>query len=118
MVYPFPTRTVEGGAIVDENYPGTAVERLSTVLSRVSSLNEFDLSQDWTAVRIKLLWAGGLKEDMSTSHAFNDANHCDLTTMVASVSRNTNADGAVSAISRTNQLGPVARGSPMCSIVP
>ena len=69
---------------VDAKYPGTATARLSAVLERVSGLSEVDdLSQDWTAVRSKLLWAGGLVEDPSTGHAFNDSNHCDLTTMVS-----------------------------------
>merc|ERR1712070_108802 len=104
-MYPFPTKSVDG-ALVDEAYPGTAVERLNSVLNRVSKLAESDLSQDWKAVRSKLLYAGGLKEDMSTSHAFNDDNHCDLTTMLGAVSHNANEDGAVSAISRRNQLGP------------
>jgi len=43
---------------------------------------------------------------MSTSHAFNDDNHCDLTTMRSDVSSNANADGAVAQISTKNQLGP------------
>merc|ERR1711957_787439 len=53
-----------------------------------------------------LLAAGGLKEDRSTSHAFNDDNHCDLTTMVESVSFQSNADGKIAQISQRNQLGP------------
>merc|ERR1711990_613026 len=110
MPYPYPHRT-EDGCLVDEAYPGTAVERLTNVLSRVDSLSEVDLSGDWADVRRKLLWAGGLKEQRSTSHAFNDDNHCDLTTMRATVSRNCNEDGAVRAISRRNQLGPHIAGA-------
>ena len=63
------------------------------------------LNADWSEVRRKLLWAGGLSEDRSTSHAFNDENHCDLTTMLPSVSYESNADGSVRGISTKNQLG-------------
>ena len=38
-------------------------------------------------------------------HSFNDFNHCDLTTMVGSVSSNENK-GLVSGIAYSNQLGP------------
>merc|ERR1719150_3401500 len=100
--YPFELE-VKDGAECDPVYPGTAVQRLRSVLQRVRDLN--DLDGPWAEVRRRLLAAGGLKEDYSTSHAFNDDNHCDLTTMVGSVSFNSNADGAVAQISRRNQLG-------------
>lgn len=80
--------------------------RLVSVLARTHSLSAGDLDGDWQSVRSKLLWCGGLKEDYSTSHAFNDDNHCDLTTMAVSVSHHHNQDGAVAGISRRNQLGP------------
>jgi len=101
--YPFELE-VKDGVEYDPVYPGTAVGRLRSVLQRVRNLENLDGA--WPDVRRLLLAAGGLKEDFSTSHAFNDDNHCDLTTMVDGVSHNSNADGAVSVISRRNQLGP------------
>ena len=103
--YPFKAE-VTNGIPVDASFPGTAVIRLSNVLSRVSQLTPEELSGEWSAVRSKLLWAGGLREDRSTSHAFNDDNHCDLTTMMPQVSHQSNASGEVTGISRQNQLGP------------
>jgi hypothetical protein len=101
--YPFEL-AVKDGITYDPAYPGTAVVRLSSVLKRVNVLDGLD--GPWEDVRRRLLTAGGLKDDMSTSHAFNDDNHCDLTTMVESVSFNSNADGTVAQISRRNLLGP------------
>jgi len=97
---------------VDQEYPGTAVERLRNVHQRVKSLSASDLSGDWEEVRRKLLWAGGLK-DLPTSipgqgftgHSFNDDNHCDLTTMLGDVSHNQNS-GEIRGIAVGNQLGP------------
>ena len=43
-------------------YPGTAVERMKNVRSRVATLSQEDLSGDWEFVRRKLLWAGGLRD--------------------------------------------------------
>eukprot|EP00931_Biecheleriopsis_adriatica_P118980 TRINITY_DN94273_c0_g1_i1.p1 TRINITY_DN94273_c0_g1~~TRINITY_DN94273_c0_g1_i1.p1 ORF type:complete len:265 (+),score=45.19 TRINITY_DN94273_c0_g1_i1:23-817(+) len=107
--YPFEL-AARDGVEYDPAYPGTAVARLRSVLKRVHELGNLD--GPWQEVRRQLLSAGGLKEDYSTSHAFNDDNHCDLTTMVGSVSHNSNADGAVAMISRSNQLGPhIARAS-------
>jgi hypothetical protein len=101
--YPFELE-VKDGVEYDPVYPGTAVNRLRGVLQRVRDLERLDGA--WPDVRRLLLAAGGLKEDYSTSHAFNDDNHCDLTTMVDGVSHNFNSDGAVQMISRRNQLGP------------
>lgn len=107
--YPFPLE-VKDGVEYDPMYPGTAVSRLRSVLQRVRATETFD--GPWDDVRRRLLAAGGLKEDYSTSHAFNDDNHCDLTTMIGSVSHQHNADGAISGISRGNQLGPhIAKAS-------
>merc|ERR1712039_238133 len=100
--YPFKS-IVTNGIEHDPQYPGTAVSRLRSVLTRVRQIDTLD--GDWQDVRRKLLAAGGLKEDYSTSHAFNDDNHCDLTTMVDSVSFEHNANGAIAQISRSNQLG-------------
>ena len=49
---------------IDQEYPGTSVERLRIVQSRVAELNaqEGALSGPWEEVRRKLLWAGGLKD--------------------------------------------------------
>jgi len=101
--YPFELE-VKDGVEYDPVYPGTAVERLRGVLQRVRDIEKLDGA--WPDVRRQLLAAGGLKEDYSTSHAFNDDNHCDLTTMVDGVSHNSNADGSVAMISHRNQLGP------------
>jgi len=101
--YPFRLDQKEG-MYFDPDYPGTAVARLASVVQRVKAIESLD--GPWLDVRRSLLAAGGLKEDRSTSHAFNDDNHCDLTTMVDKVSFDTNEDGAVAMISRGNQLGP------------
>jgi len=103
--YPYPCELVEG-SLRDPLFPGTACERLANVLERVAGLSEKELSGEWKGVRSALLRAGGLMEDRSTSHAFNDDNHCDLTTMQSTVKSNCNANGAVAGISRRNQLGP------------
>lgn len=101
--YPFELAE-KNGVQYDPAYPGTAVHRLSSVVKRVKELPSLD--GPWEDVRRHLLAAGGLKEDRSTSHAFNDDNHCDLTTMVNEVSFKDNSDGAVAQISRGNLLGP------------
>ena len=93
------------GVKIDAEYPGTAVTRLTNVLGRLESLPPDELNADWSEVRSKLLWAGGLSEDFSTSHAFNDENHCDLTTMLPDVSYESNEDGSVKGISTSNHLG-------------
>jgi hypothetical protein len=98
---------------VDNEYPGTAVERMLAVRARVQELaNDSDapLNGTWEDVRRKILWAGGLR-DMPTAgpqgytgHSFNDYNHVDLTTMRDDVSDSEN-DGAVKGIAIGNQLG-------------
>lgn len=62
-------------------------------------------------MRRKILHAGGLKDlpdarpgEGYTGHAFNDWNHCDLTTMSDGTSNNEN-DGAVAGIAVGNALG-------------
>ena len=61
---------------------GTAVERMLAARSRVASLKEEDLNDDWGEVRRKILWAGGLRDLPTarpgqgyTGHSFNDYNH-------------------------------------------
>jgi len=76
----YPFAAVSG---IDSKYPGTATARLTAVLERVQSIADVDLCADWEAVRFKLLWAGGLRVLATTGHAFNDDNHCDLTTMAS-----------------------------------
>ncbi|CAD7934042.1 unnamed protein product, partial [Amoebophrya sp. A120] len=107
MKYPFPHREV-AGRIIDAKFPGTACQRLASVLERVANLEQTQLDADWASVTRKaLLLAGGLKSELyETSHAFNDDNHCDLTTMLGNVMHEENASGLVKAISRQNQLGP------------
>uniref|UniRef100_A0A7S2R374 Uncharacterized protein n=1 Tax=Eucampia antarctica TaxID=49252 RepID=A0A7S2R374_9STRA len=95
----------------DKEYPGTSIVRLNNVRARLATLTMEDLSGDWTDVRRKILWAGGLKDlpdaipgQGYTGHSFNDYNHVDLTTMNGGVSDNEN-DGAVKGIMIGNQLG-------------
>ena len=105
--------SVHGGVpLVDAEFPGTAVKRRNTIIERVKSLTQSELSQDWVQVRRKLLWAGGLKDIESarpgygyTGHAFNDWNHCDLTAMRSDESHNEN-EGRVAGMAFGNQLGP------------
>ena len=86
------------------------------VVARARALSSEELSRDWPSVRRRLLWAGGLRDNEGaapgagyTGHAFNDANHCDLTCMADSTRDETNADGGVVEISRGNLLGPGIR---------
>lgn len=76
---------------MDDQYPGTAVQRMLNIRERVRqlSLDSTKLNGDWENVRRNILWAGGLKDlpDATpgagyTGHSFNDFNHCDLTAMV------------------------------------
>ena len=46
----------------DPEYPGTAIERMKNVRTRVATLSKEDLSGEWEVVRRKLLWAGGLRD--------------------------------------------------------
>lgn len=97
---------------VDPEYPGTAVERLRNVHSRVKSLEASELNGDWEDVRRNLLRAGGLRDlpdsrpgQGYTGHSFNDDNHCDLTTMLGDVAHNLHG-GEIRGIARGNRLGP------------
>mmetsp|Transcript_20398 Transcript_20398/g.37120 ORF Transcript_20398/g.37120 Transcript_20398/m.37120 type:complete len:301 (+) Transcript_20398:53-955(+) len=102
----------EGALQIDQEYPGTAVERLTNIHGRVIGLTSTELSVDWQDVRRKLLWAGGLRdlEDAIpgqgyTGHAFNDDNHCDLTAMLGDVAHNQHG-GGIEGIALGNLLGP------------
>lgn len=97
--------------MIDEEYPGTAVERLTSIHQRVKSLSPEDLSEDWESVRRKILWAGGLRDLPNaapgqgyTGHSFNDDNHCDLTAMVGEQAHNLHG-GQIQGISCGNALG-------------
>ena len=72
-------------AETDPVFPGTSVQRLRAVTKRVLSLSQTELDGPWPEVRRRLLWAGGLRDIPATAHAFNDYNHCDLTTMYVSI---------------------------------
>lgn len=97
---------------IDEEYPGTSVLRLRNVHKRIQNLTYDDLNGDWSdVVRPKLLWAGGLKDlrrarpgQGYTGHAFNDWNHCDLTTMRGDDADNEN-ENRVQGIHSRNPLG-------------
>ena len=100
----------------DEEYPGTAVQRLKAVHERVKVLaTDGTLNGPWAEVRRRLLWAGGLRDlpDAApgqgyTGHSFNDWNHVDLTTMNDDTADNLN-DGSVKGIAVGNRLGPGIR---------
>ena len=79
---------------------------------RAQSLAPAETSGEWETVRGRILWAAGLRDIRDappgrgyTGHAFNDANHCDATTMLGDVSHSTN-DGSVKGIAKGNLLGP------------
>ena len=101
--------------VVDPVYPGTAVSRMREAVSRCRALSEAELSGEWPEVRRHLLHAAGLRDltnvppgQGNTGHAFNDANHCDATTMLGDVQDNLNEAGPnrIAAIAVGNQLGP------------
>jgi hypothetical protein len=101
---------------IDPVYPGTAVARLEAVHQRVAAIPQSELDAAWPDARRALLKAGGMKDltgarpgEGYTGHAFNDYNHCDLTTMLGDVQDESNADGTVAEISRSNLLGPGIR---------
>merc|ERR1719445_321737 len=100
---------------IDDEYPGTAVERMLSVRDRIKSLKKEELNDSWEEVRRRILWAGGLKDlplaipgQGYTGHSFNDYNHVDLTCMAEKVSDNEN-DGSVQGIAIGNRLGPGVR---------
>ena len=79
---------------VDPEFPGTALARMRAVHARVAELaaTAGALDGPWDDVRRGLLRAGGLRDlpharpgEGYTGHAFNDWNHCDLTTMLDDV---------------------------------
>lgn len=80
--YPFDSM-LEDGVESDPQYPSTSVARLRSVLTKVRAIGSLD--GRWLDVRRTLIAVGGLKEEYSTAHAFNDHNHCDLTTVLDSV---------------------------------
>lgn len=97
--------------MTDQQYPGTALERMRNGRDRAASLSEKDLSGNWEDVRQKLLWAAGLKDLQNarpgkgyTGHCFNDFNHVDATTMQLEASDNEN-QGRVAGIAFNNPLG-------------
>ena len=101
--------------MVDPQYPGTAVARMLAARERAKELTSKDLSGEWEAVRKKILFAAGLRDITNappgqgyTGHAFNDANHCDATTMLGDVAHNLNQEGPsqVQGIAVGNRLGP------------
>jgi hypothetical protein len=113
-------------SMVDEQYPGTAVERMVNAQARVAQLveegtllgrsggNNPPPPNSWEHVRRRLLWAGGLRDledarpgEGYTGHAFNDFNHVDLTCMIGLDDLH---DGrSIPGIARGNRLGPGIR---------
>ena len=79
------------------NNPGTALERMMAVKSRVANITSDHLNGCWENVRRQILWAGGLKHlpisilgQGYTGHSFNDYNHVDLTCMLDQATENLN----------------------------
>ncbi|CAE7596144.1 Cltc [Symbiodinium sp. CCMP2592] len=107
-------RHLVAGCEVDPAFPGTSLQRLRSCHLRLLSLAHEDLSADWEDVRRRLLWAGGMKDlparrgQITTAHAFNDDNHCDLTAMAKNVIDNEHT-GGVKNLSLGNRLGPLIR---------
>ena len=95
----------------DAAYPGTAEVRRAAVLDRLKQLGVRGFAEPWPETRRNLLWAGGLADAANTRHCFNDFNHCDLTCMAETMFAETNADGAVAGISRSNALGDAIRAA-------
>lgn len=96
---------------IDQEYPGTAVQRMQAIRQRVRSLTPEQLNGDWESVRRSLLWAGGLRDLTSvapgmgyTGHSFNDFNHCDLTAMRDEVAE-AEHNGEIEGIGPRNALG-------------
>mmetsp|Transcript_20152 Transcript_20152/g.29921 ORF Transcript_20152/g.29921 Transcript_20152/m.29921 type:complete len:264 (-) Transcript_20152:256-1047(-) len=95
--------------IIDQDYPGTAVERMLAIRERVAGLEEGWANRPWDEVRRRILWAGGLRDLPDavpgkgyTGHSFNDYNHVDLTAMRDTDNEN---DGSVKGIAIGNFLG-------------
>jgi hypothetical protein len=122
---------------VDEQYPGTAVERMRSARARVRQLvEEGTLGSglaaesrerreplEWERVRRRLLWAGGLRDlrdagpgEGYTGHAFNDFNHVDLTCMLGA---DDSHDGrSIPGIARGNRLGAGIRAASLPGLGP
>merc|ERR1719478_2077668 len=88
---------------------------MNAARERAKTLTPEVLSGEWEPVRKKILWAAGLRDLTNvppgagyTGHAFNDANHCDATTMLGDVAHNLNEAGAgrIAGIAVGNRLGP------------
>lgn len=95
--------------IIDQDYPGTAVERMFAIRERVIGLEDGWANGPWDEVRRRILWAGGLRDLPDavpgkgyTGHSFNDYNHVDLTAMRDADNEN---DGSVKGIALGNFLG-------------
>jgi len=99
----------ENFEIDDEEYSGTAVERMNNIRKNIISLTDNDLSVDWDIVRVNLLKAGGMRDLKNgignDSHCFTDFNHCDLTPIKKTQLYEEN-NGRVSNIEYSNSLGP------------
>jgi hypothetical protein len=107
------TSPLQQNMTFDKEYPGTAVERMLAVRSRVAELTHGDLNGRWEDARRRLLWAGGLRDlpesipgQGYTGHSFNDYNHVDLTCMAEKVSNNENDGSVMKEIATGNLLGP------------
>lgn len=98
-------------ALIDAEYPGTAVVRMLNARSRARSMNPHSLSVSWPEARQKILWAAGLKDLQNvppgkgyTGHSFNDWNHVDATCMLNGTINEEN-NGRVKGIASRNFLG-------------
>jgi hypothetical protein len=63
---------------LDKDYPGTAIQRLNSVHTRVKSLTADQLNGDWVAVRRNLLMAGIFDDDNDDGDdGYNDGDNDD-----------------------------------------
>ena len=100
-----------GSSLEPSGYPGTAVQRRSSVLRHFSNLTQTQLNGDWGDIRRSLLQSCGLADSRSavgrgrTTHCFADYNHVDCCAMQATLAFNEN-EGRVAGMHQSNQLGP------------
>jgi hypothetical protein len=92
----------------EDEYSGTAVERMNNIHKNIISLTDKELSVDWDIVRVNLLKAGGMRDLKygigNDSHCFTDFNHCDLTPIKKTQLYEEN-NGRVNNIEFSNSLG-------------
>lgn len=100
-----------GSSLEPSGFPGTAVQRRTSVLERVANLTQIQLNGDWGDIRRSLLQSCGLADSRRavgrgrTTHCFADYNHVDCCAMQVAEAYNEN-EGRVAGMHQSNQLGP------------